>query len=105
MVEKPLDPAETPINEITEFMKTCFDRKVRNKEIQPYAMGEYQAILNQQVTKRRNEFLRRGRSRSRSPPVPRKRRNRKRSKSPRDMSKRSHRSSWRDERHEKGQAG
>ena len=77
-VEKPKDPATTPINEITVFMKTCFDRKVRNKEIKPWARGEYQAILNQQVVSKRKEFHRRGRSRSRSPPIPRKRRNSRR---------------------------
>ena len=65
-VEKPLDPANTPISKITEFMKTCYDRKVRKKEIQPYSMGEYQIILNQQVAKRKNKFLHRGRSRSRT---------------------------------------
>ena len=50
-VEKPLDPTNTEISKITEFMKTCFDRKVRKKEILPYTMGEYQIILNQCVAK------------------------------------------------------
>ena len=45
-VEKPLDPANTEITKITEFMKTCFERKVCKKEIVPYTAGGYQAILN-----------------------------------------------------------
>jgi len=106
-VEKPLDPANCEIPQITEFMKTCFERKVRKKEIIPYTAGEYQCILNQQISKRRDQVLRSG-DEPEDPmnlPIPRKPRNRRRSKSPRDHRARNRRSEWRDRRQDNGEPG
>ena len=99
----PKDPAETPIREITRFMKGLYDQKVRRKEITPYKPGEYARIQEQSAQARHVNERARSRSRSKSPRIPRKRGNSgKRPKSPRDHGQRERRSGWRDQRNDQG---